>query len=67
MLKIHSVVQLCPSSPLYGRLGAIMGTVVDVYEKPYKALEVEFCDSNGVTIEIVTVSENEIVALDIGC
>lgn len=40
---------------LYGR----MGTIVEIYTHPNLAYEIEFCDNNGKTIGIITLSESE--------
>jgi hypothetical protein len=53
------VVTLAADLPADGLHAGDTGTVVHVFHKPYTAYEVEFTDSDGRTIAMVTLTANQ--------
>ena len=59
MLKDHDVVKI--NCDLSGKvLNGSTGVIVMVFEQPYLAYEVEFLDEEGYTIDILTVTPEQI-------
>lgn len=64
-VKLLDVVELVVDMPDRGlRVGAL-GTIVDVYEDPRLAYEVEFDDGAGYTIAIFAVEPDQVRLADI--
>ena len=58
--SVLDVVVLNCDIPEEGLFSGMKGTIVDSYEFPHKAYEVEFCDSNGYTIALLALAPEQI-------
>jgi hypothetical protein len=54
------VVTLTTDLPDDGLQAGATGTVVHIFHRPYTAYEVEFTDSDGITVAIVTLTVDQI-------
>lgn len=60
MTQINDVVRLVGDRPDDGLRAGALGTVVDVFDTPRRAFEVEFVDDDGATIAILTLAADEV-------
>jgi hypothetical protein len=54
------IVRVRRQLPEYGLPAGSLGTVVMVYESPGRAYEVEFADSEGITIALLTMLDQDL-------
>lgn len=59
-MKIFDVITIKENINEYSYLNNMKGTIVEVYNNPERAYEVEFVDENGETIEILTLYEDQL-------
>lgn len=59
-MKILDHVRLLHDIPLRNLKRGMTGTIVEVFDKPNRAYEVEFSDENGVTVAQLALQPNEI-------
>lgn len=59
-MKILDRVRLLRDMPLRNLRRGMTGTIVEVFDKPNRAYEVEFIDENGVTVAQLALQPNEI-------
>lgn len=60
LLEVVKLQQVLPGSNL--QKGDI-GTIVEVYSNPYEAYEVEFCDTKGKTIALLTLKPEQLMPI----
>ncbi len=60
-LALHDVVELREARPSERLSAGAVGTVVDVFEGPPAAHEVEFTDADGRTVAMVTLRADQVV------
>lgn len=58
--SLFDVVTLTEDLPEYNLQVGIVGAIVDVYNEPEEAYEVEFCDDDGKTIEMLALLPSQI-------
>lgn len=59
-MKILDRVRLLRDMPSRNLRRGMTGTIVEVFDKPNRAYEVEFSDENGVTVAQLALQPNEI-------
>ena len=59
-MKMLDVVRVNRDIPEAGVTKGMQGTIVDVYERPHRAYEVEFCDGEGRTIALATLLPEDV-------
>jgi hypothetical protein len=60
MISLHQVVRVTKDVPGEKVTKGMIGAVVEVYEVPRRALEVEFTDEEGRTILLATLAEEDV-------
>jgi hypothetical protein len=60
MTRIYDVVRLVGDRPGDGLVAGALGTVVEVFETPSRAYEVEFVDAGGATVALLTLTAGEV-------
>jgi len=60
MISLHQVVRVTKDVPGEKVTKGMVGAVVEVYEVPHRALEVEFTDGEGRTILLATLAEEDV-------
>ncbi|KEQ01438.1 MULTISPECIES: DUF4926 domain-containing protein [Snodgrassella] len=58
--SLFDTVSLTEDIPEYNLKSGMIGAIIDVYTKPDESYEVEFCDENGRTIEILALSPDKL-------
>ena len=58
--KLFDFVRLKHDIPLRNLRRGMTGTIIEVFDKPNRAYEVEFSDANGVTIAQLALQPDEI-------
>lgn len=61
--SLYDVVTLDVNLPDSGLTKGMIGTVVDVYSSPFEAYEIEFCDDQGQTIELLPLEAGQLKLL----
>jgi hypothetical protein len=59
-MRLFDVVALARDLPEHGLKAGAEGTVIEVYEQPEPAYEVEFADDDGVTIATVVLRPDQL-------
>ena len=59
--SLLEVVKLQQDFPDFSLQKGDIGAIVEVYSKPYEAYEVEFCDTKGKTIALLTLKPEQIM------
>lgn len=59
-MKLFDRVRLLRDIPLRNLKRGMTGTIVEVFDKPNRAYEVEFSDNNGVTVAQLALQPSEI-------
>ena len=60
MFNEFEVVEVAKNLPEYKLRSGQVGTVVEIYENPSRAYEVEFCNSEGETLVSVTLADADL-------
>ena len=60
-MKLFDVVALAADLPEEGLKAGAEGTIIDVYERPEPAYEVEFSDDDGSTIATVALPADRLI------
>lgn len=60
-IELYDVVKLIDTSGTENLKPGAIGTIVEQYTNPKTAYEVEFCDSNGFTIELMAFEQKQFV------
>ncbi|MCA3010942.1 MAG: DUF4926 domain-containing protein [Myxococcaceae bacterium] len=60
MLAMHQVVRVVRDVPEQGVTKGMVGAVVEVFELPRAAFEVEFVDAEGRTVRQATLAEDDL-------
>lgn len=63
MLALHQVVRVVRDVPEQGVIKGMIGGVVEVFELPQTAFEVEFVDGDGRTLLQATLAEDDLEAV----
>lgn len=58
--SIFDTIVLIQDMPEEGLTSGMVGVIVDIYNEPVEAYEVEFCDSNGKTIALLALLPGQI-------
>lgn len=59
--SLHDVVAIVSSSPNYFGRENMEGTIAYIFSGVEEAYEVEFCDEDGKTLEVLTLLRSEVV------
>jgi hypothetical protein len=67
MITMHQVVRVIRDVPEQGVAKGMVGAVIEIFEVPVRAYEIEFVDSEGRTNVQATLTENdlEVVSSDV--
>lgn len=60
MFKQFDTIKTLQALPEVAIPAGTVGTILDVYDHPYPAYEVEFADENGVTIAMLALTKDQI-------
>ena len=66
MLNEYDVVKLRVAKPEHGLAAGALGAILVVHKATKPAYEVEFCDSNGRTIVLLTLADADLVFVQPG-
>ena len=59
--SLLEVVKLQQDLPGFNLQQGDIGTIVEIYSNPYEAYEVEFCDTKGKTISLLTLKPEQLM------
>jgi hypothetical protein len=62
-MKLFDIVALASDLPEEGLTAGAEGTIIEVYERPEPAYEVEFSDDDGTTIATVALPADRLVSV----
>ena len=61
MFKLFDTVKTIKALPEVGIAADTVGTIVEVYDQPYRAYEVEFANEHGETIAMLALTAEQVV------
>jgi hypothetical protein len=60
--SLFDVIKLTVNLPEYNLSIGMVGAIIDIYENPFLAYEVEFCDENGHTLAQLALTSDQFEA-----